>query len=46
MHASPKKTLALIGSPKARIPTKDATTGSRLAMMDALPLSTRASPPV
>ena len=40
MHPSPKNTIKLTGSPKARMPTNDATTGSRLARMLALPLTT------
>lgn len=44
MHPSPKNTIKLTGSPKARMPTNDATTGSRLARMLALPLSTLARP--
>ena len=44
MHPSPKNTIRLTGSPKARMPTNDATTGSRLARMLALPLSTLARP--
>ena len=37
----PMTVAAFIGSPKARMPVRAATTGSRLAMMEAFPGSTR-----
>ena len=40
----PAPVAALMGSPKARMPARAATTGSKLAMMEACPASTRLRP--
>ena len=42
----PARVMALMGSPNTATPISAATTGSRLAMMDAFPASTRARPHV
>lgn len=39
MHTRPSTTPKVMGSPKARMPTREATTGSTEARMEALPLS-------
>ena len=46
MHRMPAIMLTPIGSPKTSTPANAATTGSKLAIMDALPASTRERPVV
>ena len=46
MHTRPRTTPRVIGSPKAAMPTMEATTGSTEARMEAFPLSPRSLSPV